>query len=41
MTERPLAHIVPRVPDRLGHVGTDHARNKKTGTVLDRLVITC
>ena len=32
---------MPTLPDRLGHVGTDHARNKKTGTVLDGLVIAC
>jgi len=32
---------MPTLPDRLGDVGTDHARDKKRGTVLDGLVITC
>jgi hypothetical protein len=32
---------MPTLPDRLCDVGMDHARDKKRGTVLDGLAITC
>ena len=35
------ANSVPALPNRLCDVGTDRARDKKTGTVLDGLVIAC
>lgn len=35
------ANSVPALPNRLGDIGTDRARDKKTATVLDGLVIAC
>ena len=41
VTHITVAITMPALPNRLGNVGTRHARDKKTVTVLDGLEITC